>query len=201
MNVLSDSSTKEQTVTIRSQSTHQLNSEWCFWYASRKEKDRNIPYEKRLIELGKFSTIEDFFKHYMYIKSASEVERNTDFALFKTGFKPLWECCPGSAMWFIRYKKNDNPEELDIKWERILFALLGEEFNEPNMLGALLSIRGRETIIEIWFTYDKNDQIKAQILKNLNSLLKIENTNLFYFKDNQISLKVSLKNHFRINLP
>ena len=173
-----------------SSSLHKLNTEWVFWYASRKEKDHHIPYNERLQQVGTFSTIEDFFQHYMYLKPASDVERNTDFAIFKSGYKPLWENCPNSGIWFIRFKKNEEPLEVDLKWEKLVFSLIGEQFDEPNMLGASLSVRGRETIIEVWFTYNRDDLIKAEVLKNLNSLLQIDHTNIFYFKDNEISKKV-----------
>ena len=34
-----------------------LNCEWTFWYASRKEQDRHIPYEQRMEEIFSFSTL------------------------------------------------------------------------------------------------------------------------------------------------
>ena len=55
-----------------------LNSEWTFWYASRKEKDHHIPYEARLTEISSFSTLEDFFKTYLYLKPTNEIDRNND---------------------------------------------------------------------------------------------------------------------------
>lgn len=189
-NIEKENTNHEVSKEIKFSSIHKLNSEWTLWYASRKENVHKIPYTERLQEIGKFSSIEEFFQLYMYLKSASEIERNTDFALFKEGFKPLWESCPNSGIWFIRFKKNEDPQEIDIKWEKLIFSLLGEQFDEPNMLGALLSIRGRESIIEVWFKYNNDDVVKENILKNLNSIVEIDHTNLFYFKDNQISLKV-----------
>ncbi len=187
---IEDNKSQDKLGPSKSLSVHKLNSEWTLWYASRKEKDRKIDYTDRLQAIGSFSSIEDFFKFYMYIKSASEIERNTDLALFKTNYKPLWESCPNSAMWFVRYKKHEEQQDLDIKWEKLMFALLGEQFEEPNIIGALLSIRGKETIIEVWFNYNNNDGIKNRIFSNLNMLLDIDHTNFLYFKDNQISLKV-----------
>ena len=137
-----------------------LNSTWIFWYASRKEKDHHIPYNERLSNIAEFNSLEEFFKYYTYLKSVQDIERNTDLGLFKKGYQPLWESCPDGGCWFLRFKKTDDPMDIDIKWEKLLLALVGEQFDEANMLGAVLSIRGRETIIELWFNYFKYEKIK-----------------------------------------
>ena len=105
---------------------HKLNSKWIFWYASRKEEDRHISYCDRLINIAEINTLEDFFKYYLYVKSVPEIERNTDLGLFKEGYKPLWESCPDGGCWFIRFKKTDDPVDIDNKWEKLLFALVGK---------------------------------------------------------------------------
>jgi translation initiation factor 4E len=104
---------------------HKLNSTWVFWYISRKEKVHEIPYEQRLKKIASFSTLEDFFRYYVFLKSASEVERNTDLSIFKEGYKPLWESCPEGSCWFFRFKKSDDPQEIDLRWEKLVFALIG----------------------------------------------------------------------------
>ncbi len=103
-----------------------LNSNWVFWYASRKEQDHHIPYCDRLINIAEFSTLEDFFKYYLFIKSVPDIERNTDLGLFKQGYQPLWESCPDGGCWFIRFKKTDDCVDIDIKWEKLIFALVGK---------------------------------------------------------------------------
>jgi translation initiation factor 4E len=105
-----------------------LNSNWNFWYISRKEKIHNVPYEERLKNIATFSTLEEFFRYYAYLKSASDIERNSDLSIFKSGYKPLWESCPDGGCWFIRFKKNEDAHEMDLKWEKLLFALIGKSF-------------------------------------------------------------------------
>jgi len=61
----------------------------------------------------------------MYIKPASLIERNTDLALFKVNYKPLWECCPDGACLFVRFGKNDDNYFIDVVWEKLVFALIG----------------------------------------------------------------------------
>jgi translation initiation factor 4E len=173
-----------------------LNSNWIFWYASRKEKDHHIPYDERLSNIAEFNTLEEFFKYYLYLKSVQDIERNTDLGLFKKGYRPLWESCPDGGCWFLRFKKTDDPMDIDVQWEKLLLALVGEQFDEPNMLGAVLSIRGRETIIELWFNYFKYDKIKNGVAQKLRSLLQLDQSFTVYFKDNEKSLqdKSTLRN-------
>ena len=167
-----------------------LNSTWTFWYASRKEKDHHIPYSDRLTKIAEFSTLQDFFKYYLYLKPVYDIERNVDIGLFKEGYKPLWECCPDSGCWLLRFKRTADLKEINLKWEKVVLSLITEQFDEPHMLGAVLSIRGRETIIEIWFNYFKYDKI---ILGDQN---ETEYSATLYFKDNSQSLvdKSTLRN-------
>ena len=148
-----------------------LNSTWTFWYASRKEKDHHIPYSDRLTKIAEFNNLQDFFKYYIYLKPVNEIERNVDIGLFKEGYKPLWECCPDSGCWLLRFKRTADLKEINLKWEKVIFSLISEQFDEPHMLGAVLSIRGRETIIEIWFNYFKYDKIKNMVAVKFGKLI------------------------------
>ena len=178
-----------------------LNSTWTFWYASRKEKDHHIPYSDRLTKIAEFNTIQDFFKYYLYLKPVYEIERNVDIGLFKEGYKPLWECCPDSGCWLLRFKRTADLKEINLKWEKVVLSLITEQFDEPHMLGAVLSIRGRETIIEIWFNYFKYDKIKSMVAVKFGKLIlgdqnETEYSATLYFKDNSQSMldKSTLRN-------
>jgi len=178
-----------------------LNSTWIFWYASRKEKDHHIPYGERLTKIAEFNTLQDFFKYYLYLKPVNEIDRNVDIGLFKEGYQPLWESCPDSGCWLLRFKRTADLKEINLKWEKVLFSLISEQFEEPHMLGAVLSIRGRETIIEIWFNYFKYDKIKNMIAVKFGKLIlgnqnESESSTTLYFKDNSQSMldKSTLRN-------
>ena len=58
------------------------------------------------------------------------------------------------------------------------------------MLGAVLSIRGRETIIELWFNFFKNETIKNSCAQKLRQFIQLEQSMTLYFKENEKSLKV-----------
>ena len=200
------SSTNKDTENNQNKSTENtpplpLNCTWTFWYASRKEKDHHIPYSDRLTKIAEFSTLQDFFKYYLYLKPVYEIERNVDIGLFKEGYKPLWECCPDSGCWLLRFKRTADLKEINLKWEKVVLSLITEQFDEPHMLGAVLSIRGRETIIEIWFNYFKYDKIKSMVAVKFGKLIlgdqnEDEFTATLYFKDNSQSMvdKSTLRN-------
>ena len=173
-----------------------LNSTWTFYYASRKEKDHHIPYGERLTKIAEVSTLEDFFKYYMYLRPVQEMERNTDIGLFKQGYQPLWESCPDSGCWLLRFKRTDDMKEINVKWEKVLMSLVGEQFDEAHILGAVLSIRGRETIIELWFNYFGYEKIKNNVAKKFREVLSIDSGETVYFKDNKQSIvdKSTLRN-------
>ena len=194
----------EESKTSESISTEEkmpLNSTWTFWYASRKEKDHHIPYSDRLTKIAEFNNLQDFFKYYIYLKPVNEIERNVDIGLFKEGYKPLWESCPDSGCWLLRFKRTADLKEINLKWEKVIFSLISEQFDEPHMLGAVLSIRGRETIIEIWFNYFKYDKIKNMVAVKFGKLIlgdqnETEYSATLYFKDNSQSMldKSTLRN-------
>ena len=171
-----------------------LNSEWTFWYASRKEKDHYIPYENRLIEISTFSDLKSFLQTYLYLKNIKDISRNADISLFKKGYLPLWENSPDSGYWFHRFNEEEE-KDINFQWEKIIFALIGEQFDEANILGAVLSIRGKETIIQLWFNYFGYEQIKDNVFEKFKKILGFDNQ-IIYFKDNKQSIqdKSSLRN-------
>lgn len=166
-----------------------LSSKWIFWHASRKEENHHIKYSDRLTKLAEITSLKDFFTNYLYLKNYDELERNNDLALFKEHYTPTWESCPKSACLFIRFKKFYEPTEISLLWEKMLFAVIGEQFDTPHILGVILSIRGRETILELWFDYFKNDELKIKLVGKMKTLLDFDDSNLLYFKDNEQSLQ------------
>ena len=179
---------------MQNNSSPKLNSEWTFWYASRKEKDHHIPYENRLTEISTFSDLKSFLQSYLYLKNIKDISRNADISLFKKGYLPLWENSPDSGYWFHRFNEEEE-KDINFQWEKIIFALIGEQFDEANILGAVLSIRGKETIIQLWFNYFGYEQIKDNVSEKFKKILGFDNQ-IIYFKDNKQSIqdRSSLRN-------
>ena len=56
----------------------------------------------------------------------------------------MWEQSPQGGIWIIKVKKED---DVDLMWESTLLALVGEQFNESNVIGASLSLRTKQRLI------------------------------------------------------
>lgn len=185
-------------------SSRKLNSTWAIYYASRKEKDHHISYEQRLKKVIEFSTLEDFLNSYLNIKPINEINHSCDISFFKKGYKPLWESCQDGGLWLYRFKRTDDMKEINNQWEKVLLALITEKFNEIHILGATISLRTRETIIELWFNYFKKDSIKNSVLKTFKEILNANNNEaIFYFQEIRQSLNAgsTLKNAEAFFLP
>jgi translation initiation factor 4E len=104
----------------------------------------NVDYKDQLKPLGQVPTIEHFFNYYVYLKKPSDMPREIDLFFFRQKEIPMWEESPSGGIWILKIKKDDN---LNKMWESMLFALIGEQFEEPLVIGASLSLRTKERLI------------------------------------------------------
>ena len=82
---------------------HPLQTNWKFWYVQRfhqpstKDQQEHKPpqkitdYRERLKDMGTISTIEQFFKYFVYMKKPSEMPREIDLFFFRESEVPMWE--------------------------------------------------------------------------------------------------------------
>ena len=70
--------------------------------------------------------------------------REVDLFFFRDEEVPMWEESPNGGIWIIKVRKDDN---VDLMWEKLLFALIGEQFEEPKVIGAGLSLRTKERLL------------------------------------------------------
>ena len=57
----------------------------------------------------------------MYIKSVNDKV----IGWFKKGYQPLWESCPDSGCWLLRFKITEDMKEINFKWEKDVCSLIG----------------------------------------------------------------------------
>ncbi|KAF8631102.1 hypothetical protein AX17_005147 [Amanita inopinata Kibby_2008] len=131
-------------------------------------------YEAGLTVIGEFDTVESFCRYFNWLKSPSKLERNSNYHLFKTGIKPMWED-PANAnggKWVLTMK--NNPALLDRCWGWVAMALVGEELEEgDDICGAVVSLRSKVDRIQVW-TRSKDDVEKLnRIGKKLVKLLDV----------------------------
>ncbi|KAG2359612.1 translation initiation factor eIF 4e-like domain-containing protein [Suillus spraguei] len=91
-----------------------------------EEKD----YEAGLTVIGEFNTVESFCRYFNWLKPPSKLDRNSNYHIFKSGIKPMWEDPANSngGKWVLTMK--NNPALLDRCWTWLAMALVGEELEE-----------------------------------------------------------------------
>jgi len=95
----------------------------------------------------------------------------------------MWETFPKGGCFIIKIEKRTG--SLDKMWEELLFALIGELFADPNVVGAEVSIRSREDGLAVW-TKTNQPQLRLAIGEKLKLLLS---HNDVMFKNNSASIK------------
>ncbi|EPT05729.1 hypothetical protein FOMPIDRAFT_48838 [Fomitopsis schrenkii] len=131
-------------------------------------------YEAGLTVIGEFDTVETFCRYFNWLKPPSRLERNSNYHIFKSGIKPMWED-PANASggkWVLTMK--NNPQLLDRCWSWLAMALVGEDLDEGDEIcGAVVSLRSKVDRIQLW-TRSKEDVEKINgIGRKLVKLLDV----------------------------
>jgi len=131
-------------------------------------------YEAGLTVIGEFDTVESFCRYFNWLKPPSKLERNSNYHLFKSGIKPMWEdeANANGGKWVLTMK--NNPALLDRCWSWLAMALVGEELEEGDEIcGAVVSLRSKVDRIQVW-TRNKEDVERLNAIgKRLVKLLDI----------------------------
>jgi Eukaryotic initiation factor 4E len=131
-------------------------------------------YEAGLTTVGEFDTVESYCRYFNWLKPPSKLERNSNYHLFKSGIKPMWEdeANANGGKWVLTMK--NNPALLDQCWQWLTMALVGEELDESDEIcGAVVSLRSKVDRIQLW-TRSKDDVEKVNgIGRKLVKLLDV----------------------------
>ncbi|KAG6840053.1 hypothetical protein C0991_009317 [Blastosporella zonata] len=160
---------------------HDSKAKFPFTPASATLPDANFgqptestDYEAGLTVVGEFDTVEEFCRYLNWLKPPSKLERNSNYHLFKSGIKPMWEdeANANGGKWVLTMKSN--PVLLDRCWSWLTMALVGEELEEGDEIcGAVVSLRSKVDRIQVW-TRSKEDVEKLNSIgKKLVKLLDV----------------------------
>jgi hypothetical protein len=134
-------------------------------------------YEAGLTVIGEFDTVESFCRYFNWLKPPSKLERNSNYHLFKSGIKPMWEdeANANGGKWVLTMK--NNPQLLDRCWAWLAMALVGEDLDESDEIcGAVVSLRSKVDRIQLW-TRSKDDVEKINSIgKKMVKLLDVSET-------------------------
>ncbi|KAL6047726.1 putative Eukaryotic translation initiation factor 4E type, variant 2 [Balamuthia mandrillaris] len=160
---------------------HKLHTAWSFWY-SRKSKHHHTPtsnqnqnkgkkqansqngdlddHKDHLTHLSLFRTVEEFWSHYCWLKRPEELPKESNYYVFRKRLLPMWETFPKGGCFIVRVRKEEGL--LDQKWEELVMAALGEEFEDPAVVGVVVSIRSKENVLSVWLKHT-NPQVRNRI--------------------------------------
>ncbi|KAI0280092.1 translation initiation factor eIF 4e-like domain-containing protein [Russula aff. rugulosa BPL654] len=155
---------------------HPLQHSWTIYHDTKTKvpftpqtsSDSSYPapadsgtYEAGLTTVGDFDTVESYCRYFNWLKPPSKLERNSNYHLFKSGIKPMWEdeANANGGKWVLTMK--NNPALLDQCWQWLTMALVGEELDEGDEIcGAVVSLRSKVDRIQLW-TRSKEDVEKV----------------------------------------
>ncbi|TIB87599.1 translation initiation factor eIF4e [Wallemia mellicola] len=124
-----------------------LRTPWTVWGIHRPPSSKIVDYEKDLIKVASFDSVESFWNTYSYLNPPSTLPVVTDYQLFRSGVRPVWEDPENikGGKWILRLKKGI----VDQLWEDLVLAIIGGSIagGTDDICGAVVSIRAAEDII------------------------------------------------------
>jgi len=67
--------------------------------------------------------------------------------------------------------------------------ILGEQFEEPKVIGLALSLRTKERLLEVWLKDGRNEKVRTNVSNKLRHFLALDPTNVtLYYKEHQKSI-------------
>ncbi|KAI7871568.1 translation initiation factor eIF 4e-like domain-containing protein [Spinellus fusiger] len=167
---------------------HPLHYTWVFWFMHRNPREKITNYEESMKRISSFSSIEDFWAVYSHLRRASELPNISDYHLFKSGVRPVWEdeVNVHGGKWIVRLKKGLASRY----WESLVLAIIGEQFEvNDEICGAVLSIRGSNDIISVWNKTSSNGRINLKIRDTIKKTLGLPQDTIMEYKSHNDALR------------
>jgi translation initiation factor 4E len=160
---------------------HRLQTPWTFYYDKRQNKPTKYEdYTNNLQKLGRFNTVEGFWRHYSYLKKPEDIPKGHNLFMFRHNYTPAWETFPKGGTWIIKVRKKNGV--ISRLWEETLFACIGELFEEPDLVGIMISFRAREDLISVWNKDNSNPDVRFNIGEKLRSILNLDESTQVEYK-------------------
>lgn len=105
--------------------------------------------------------VQSFWNTYAYLKPPSTLPVVTDYQLFRSGVRPVWEDPENikGGKWILRLRKGI----VDQLWEDLVLAIIGGNIvdDTADVCGAVVSIRAAEDIISVWIRREDPDLVNS----------------------------------------
>jgi translation initiation factor 4E len=154
---------KAEAADVEPAAKHPLQNRWTLWYDPPMRYGANVSWEQNLKKIVTFDTVEDFWRIFNNIRTASKLNSGCDYHLFKDGIVPQWEDPANVAggKWLASIK-GQRPK-LDKWWLWTILAVIGEGFESEDVsvpeeiTGVVVSIRNKGDRLALWTrTADKD---------------------------------------------
>jgi translation initiation factor 4E len=101
--------------------------------------------------------------HYIHVKRPSQLNRDVNLYLFRDlpNCSPMWEAFPQGGCWILKIKKKANV--LGKMWQDLVFAAVGEAFENTDVVGIAMAIRSKEDMISVWNADNSDDNTRFAI--------------------------------------
>ena len=126
------------------------------------------------------------------MKRPSSLELNVNLYLMRDGpnHAPLWEVYPKGGCWILKIKKKvSGVSVLGKMFQDMVFATIGEVFEEPTVVGISLCIRKNEDLISVWNSDSRNSDIKFNIGEKMKEILDLESDTVIEYKHHAESIQ------------
>jgi len=187
---LSTKSITEQNQLNSNSSKHPLKHSWTFWYFNINGGAAS--WDENLIKICDVTTIEDFWAVFHHMQDVAALESGCDYALFKTGIRPMWEdpANKEGGRWLLTLDRFQRMQYLNDIWLEIMLYLIGGDHKDDStdncINGAVVNIRNKADKVALWLPIaDKNQGHGPKILEvghELKSRMKIPKHFPIYFE-------------------
>mmetsp|Transcript_29047 Transcript_29047/g.40881 ORF Transcript_29047/g.40881 Transcript_29047/m.40881 type:complete len:213 (-) Transcript_29047:1253-1891(-) len=169
---------------------HALQSSWTIWFDKKPKNKAKLStnYEENLVKVGTFQTVEQFYRYYVHLKKASELPKESNVHIFREGSKPMWESFPKGGCFIKKVRKTED-NLLQRMWEELIIATIGEAFEDPDVVGIVLSIRPKEDAISIWNKDNHNHSLRVKIGEILKEIWNLEAHTSIEYKQHSTSMR------------
>jgi len=145
-------------------------------------------FEDTVKQLGAFNDVDGFWKYFSHLAPAGDLPSVSDYHLFKTGIKPMWEDNANTlgGKWIVRLRKGLASRF----WEKLVIAIISDQFDVGNdICGAVISIRYHEDIISVWNRSAQRPDTVLKIKETMKRILALPSSCNLEYKSHDNSLK------------
>eukprot|EP00299_Pterocystis_sp_00344_P006939 c199_g1_i1.p1 GENE.c199_g1_i1~~c199_g1_i1.p1 ORF type:complete len:269 (+),score=39.03 c199_g1_i1:43-807(+) len=166
-----------------------LNTAWSIWFDRRNkvQGENKREYVDNLKHLCCFKSVESFWRYHAFLTKPSKLPKDSNIHLFRNADYPMWESFPNGGCWILKLTKKG--DVVDRVWETLVLAAIGEMFEEPDLVGIVLSVRSRQDMIAIWNRDNERERARISIGEKLKQILQLDANAILEYKKHISSMK------------